>query len=122
VKAAVWKSEARLAIAFSCGDIGIVAVLRSPQRIENLIVAEDLFSAVEKFASSPLREQVRYAWPELLANKLEVPLLGLEKYGGGCAVYVREVIERVCKSIARLRSTLKENIKKQEDCPEDEPG
>ncbi|MET1128290.1 MAG: hypothetical protein ABWW70_03130 [Thermoproteota archaeon] len=116
------KGEARLAIAFSCGDIGIVAVLRSPQRIENLIVAEDLFSAVEKFASSSLREQVRYAWPEPLANKLGVPLLGLEKYGGDCAAYVREVIERVCKSIARLRSTLKENIKKRGVRPEDEPG
>ncbi len=99
------KREARIIVAGECNGLLVGIVLRGPHRVEHVIPARSVEEMASLLRESGIGEEVRYAHPPSLAERLGVsPLHGesLERYMGSCSACMRLVVGDLCSIVLSL--------------------
>lgn len=100
------KREARILVASSCGKGLLVAVvLRGPHRVEHVVPARGLEELASTLAASGVAEELRYAHPPGLAERIGAQPLTreeLEGYMAGCSNCMEHVLEDLCSIVLSL--------------------
>lgn len=103
------KPEQRLIAAHQCGDsIWIMLIHRGPARIEHFLLHRgSLEEAAARVKAASFYEELRAAWPPQLAEQLRLPTVEPDSYLGECRASVRQLVETLCKGLAKLLAETK---------------
>lgn len=99
------KREARIIVVSDCNGLLVGIVLRGPHRIEHVMAAKSIEEMSALLRATGIGEEVRYAHPRSLAERLGAnPLPGerLEEYTGNCSTCIGLLVDDLCSIVLSL--------------------